>query len=154
MSRLFSSGYASGSNVVPRHQPPLPQRSAPEGHAPRHPVIPDRRAVVVELHPRLRIAIEHALLGEGYRVVDGQLPGSEEPVILFAGDKDGLHVFEAHDVAGALTDLHEGSGPPGRDRSPALGVHAFVPRPFGVADVLRVALAVGGFDRRRRATGP
>ena len=75
-------------------------------------------------------------------------------MILFAGDGDGLHVFESRDVAGALADLHDGSGPVRGNRSPALGVHAFVPRPFGVADVLRAAQVVGGFDRRRRAPEP
>ena len=111
--------------------------------------------MVAEPHPRLRVAIEHALMGEGYRVVDGEPFGdSEEPVILFAGDGDGLHVFEARDVAGALADLCAGSGPSRGAGSPALGVHAFVPRPFGVADVLRVAQVVRGFDRRRRAPEP
>ena len=73
-------------------------------------------------------------------------------MVLFAGVGDGLHVFEARDVDVALADLYGGSGPFGG--SPALGVHAFVPRPFGAADVLRVARAVCGFDRRRRAPGP
>ena len=114
-----------------------------------------RRAVVAETHPRLRAAIEHALRGEGYRVVDGELPcDSEEPVILFAGIEDGLHVFEARDVAAALTDLCGSSGPRRGAGSPSLGIHAFVPKPFGAADVLRVARVVVGFDRRRRAPEP
>lgn len=107
--------------------------------------------VVAEPNPRSRAAIEHALLGEGYLVVDGDAPGAyEAPVLLFAGDGDGLHVLEARDVSGALAGI---SGVPSLrgDRSPALGIHAFVPRPFGVADVLRVARAVSGFDCRRRA---
>ena len=148
MIRLSPTGYVAVSEAT-RHlmKPPSPER--------RGPTTPDRRAVVAEPHPRLRIAIEHALLGEGYRVVDGEPFGdSEEPVILFAGSGDGLHVFEARDVAGALADLGEGSGPLRGNRSPALGVHAFVPRPFGVTDVLRAARAVGGFDRRRRAPEP
>ena len=109
--------------------------------------------MVAEPHPRLRVAIEHALMGEGYRVVDGEPFGdSEEPVILFAGDGDGLHVFEARHDAGALADPYGGSGP--SVGAFAHGVRAFVPRPFGAADVLRVARAVCGFDRRRRAPGP
>ena len=115
------------------------------------PAAPVHRAVVAEPCPRLRAAIEHVLLGEGYRV---QEPSGHEdgPVVLFAGAGDGLHVFEARDVAGALADLYGGSGP--FVGSFALGVRAFVPRPFGAADVLRVARAVCGFDRRRRAPGP
>ena len=111
-----------------------------------------RRAVVAEPHPRSRAAIEHALIGEGYRVVDGDEPGAhgEAPVLLFAGSGDGLHVLEARDVAGALAGI-SGISPFRGDGSPALGIHAFVPRPFGVADVLRVARAVSGFDCRRRA---
>lgn len=106
--------------------------------------------MVAEPHPRSRAAIEHALLREGYRLVDGEeLP--EAPVLLFAGDGDGLHIFEARDVAGALEGIYAGPGTLRVEGSPALGIHAFVPRPFGVADVLRVARAVEGFDCRRRA---
>lgn len=114
-----------------------------------------RQAVVAEASPRLRAAIEHALRGEGYRVVDGErVGGSEEPVILLVGAGDGLHVFEARDVAGALSDLCESPGTLRGEGSPALGIHAFVPRPYGAADILRVARAVCGFDRRRRAPEP
>ena len=110
-------------------------------------VSPGRRAVVAEPHPRSRAAIEHALLGEGYKLVDGGT--SEVSVLLFAGAGDGLHVLEARDVAAALEVLS--GGPGALHGSPlAPGIHAFVPRPFGVVDVLRVARAVDGFDCRRR----
>lgn len=109
-----------------------------------------RRVVVAEPCPRSRAAIEHALLREGYRVADPS-EASGAPVLLFAGAADGLHVLEARDVTGAVTGLAGVPGVMRGRRSPALGIHAFVPRPFGVADVLRVARAVDVFDRRRRA---
>lgn len=105
--------------------------------------------MVAEPCPRSRVAIEHALLREGYELVDGE-GASEAPVLLFAGAGDGLHVLEARDVSGALKDILDSPGPLRRHGSVALGIHAFVPRPFGVADVLRVARAVEGFDCRRR----
>ncbi len=111
-----------------------------------------RRAVVAESHPRLRVAIEHALLGEGYELVDGPPSASEAPVLLFAGAGDGLHVLEARDVADALDGLS--GGPGALHGALAPGIHAFVPRPFGVADVLRVARAIDGFDYRRRTPEP
>lgn len=161
MSRIGPSDYAVVPEAprYPAGRPLSPDRHEPGGHAATGygagSSIPSRRAVVAEPHPRLRVAIEHALISEGYRLACGEsFGGSEEPVILFAGDVDGLHVFESCDVAGALADLYDGSGPVRGNRSPALGVHAFVPRPFGVADVLRVAQVVGGFDNRRRAPGP
>ncbi|QIN77335.1 hypothetical protein GBA65_01075 [Rubrobacter marinus] len=151
MSRLARPPYAA----EPRSPAPGdPGRRDATGRAVA-PAALARRAVVAEPCPRLRAAIEQALRGEGYRVVDGGLPGgSEGTVILLAGDGDGLHVLEARDVAGALVDLCGGQGMPRGVKSPALGIHAFLPRPFGAADVLRVARAVGGFDPRRRAPEP
>ena len=155
MSRLGPSGYAVSAGAVRSLSRPSascePERSASAGRA-QDPSPTGRRVLVAEPYPRSKAAIEHALLGEGYRVVDEDVPGDyEAPVLLLAGDGDGLHVLEARDVAGALAGI---SGVPGSlrgDRSPALGIHAFVPRPFGVADVLRVARAVSGSDCRRRA---
>lgn len=154
MIRLAPRGHAASTetSTSPASSPREPERSA--GGAPCT-VPTGRRAVVAEPHPRSRAAIEHALIGEGYRVVDGDEPGAhddEAPVLLLAGSGDGLHVLEARDVAGALAGISGGPGPVRGDGSPALGIHAFVPRPFGVADVLRVARAVSGFDCRRRRT--
>jgi len=33
---------------------------------------------------------------------------------------------------------------------PVFGIHAFLPKPFGVLDILRVVRAVGGFDARKQ----
>jgi hypothetical protein len=67
-------------------------------------------------------------------------------VLLLVGSEDGLHVLEARDVAGL----------PGEDLLHRLilradGIHAFVPKPFGASDVLRVVWAVSGFDSRKRS---
>ncbi len=151
MSRLAPPGFAGKPRSPERREP---GRHDATGRLAGH-TAPDRQAVVAEPCPRLRAAIEHALRGEGYRVLDGSLSSdSEEPVILLAGDGDGLHVLEARDVAGALMDLCGSPGMLRGEGSPALGIHDFVPRPFGAADVLRVARAVGGFDPRRRAPEP
>ena len=135
--------------IVGRRPTPAPREPVLHEHSARspEPVFQGRRAVVVEPHVRSRTAIEHALLGEGYGLVDGEFSGT--PVLLFAGARDGLHVLEARDVAAVLEGL---SGGPGGLHGPPLapGIHAFVPRPFGIADVLRVARAVDGFDCRRR----
>jgi hypothetical protein len=155
LSRFAPSVYAEGSYAPHPVKPDPSERHEPARHAAagrvNGPATQARQAVVAEACPRLRAAIEHALRGEGYRVLDGEpVGGSEEPVVLLVGAGDGLHVLEARDVAGALSDLCESSGPLRGEGSPALGIHAFVPRPYGAADVLRVARAVCGFDRRRR----
>ena len=154
MSRIVLS-VPDASRYPGKHPSPVPretQRLAPRARVPA-PTPPGRRALVAQTHPRLRVAIEHALLGEGYELVDGPWAASGAPVLLFAGAGDGLHVLKARDVAAALEGL---SGGPGalHGSSLAPGIHAFVPRPFGVADVLRVARAVNGFDCRRRAPEP
>ena len=136
-----------------RDEPPRDPRSRfPAGFVPE-PAPSGRRAVVAEPDPRSRAAIEWALLGEGYRLVEGAPPApSDEPVLLLAGDGGGLHVLASRDIAGALAGLSGGAGAV-REESPAAGIHAFVPRPFGAADVLRLARAVSGFDCRRRSPG-
>ena len=155
MSRVFPPVYAAIATMLrgPEKHPVAVPREA--GHntcvvdTPR-PGFAGRRALVAEPHPRSRAAIEHVLTREGYKLVRGG-EASGEPVLLFAGAGDGLHILEARDVAGALEGISGVSGPSRGEPSFALGIHAFVPRPFGVADVLRVARAVEGFDCRRRA---
>ena len=106
------------------------------------------RAFVVEPQPAVRAVLEYLLVREGYAVetvaaVEAGLvtPG---PALLVLSDDDGrgLHVFESHD---ATKDLGRGTL---RDREPT-GILAYVPKPFGVADVLRVVRAVRRFDGRR-----
>ena len=112
------------------------------------------RAVISEPHPAVRAVLEHLLLREGYAVeVCGEdretAPG---PVLLLVGAEDGsgLYVFRTRDAAGALARLSGGAGLPGGSDLKAFGIHAFLPKPFGAADVLRIVWVVGGFDGRRK----
>ena len=151
MNRLALPGFAGKPRSQERREP---DRDDATGRS-AGPTTPVRQAVVAEPCPRLRAAIEHALRGEGYRLLEVENSGGMgETVILLAGDRDGLHVLEARDVAGALMDLDESPGMLRGEESPALGIHAFVPRPFGAADILRVARTVGGFDPRCRPHEP
>lgn len=116
------------------------------------------RAVISEPHPAVRAVLEHLLLREGYTVeVCGEdreaAPG---PVLLLAGSEDGsgLYVFRTRDAAGILPRLSRGAETPGEPDLKALGIHAFLPKPFGAADVLRVVWAVGGFDERKKGSRP
>lgn len=134
------------------------------------------RAIVVEPHPAVQAVLEHLLLqegyvveafGEAYEAIPGQTPKQEprpapiSPVLLLVGtgSGDGLYVFRTRDVARVLVALAANTEPEpsevvgyrGADLS-AFGIHAFVPRPFGIADILRVVRAVGDFDERKRGS--
>ncbi len=112
------------------------------------------RAVIREPHPAMRAVLKHLLLREGYAVeVCGEdreaAPG---PTLLLAGAEDGsgLYMFRTRDAAGALPRLSGGVDLPGEPGLEAFGIHAFLPKPFGSADVLRVVWAVGGIDGRKK----
>jgi hypothetical protein len=110
--------------------------------------------VIREPHPAVRAVLEHLLLREGYAAeVCGENRGAAPgPALLLAGAEDGsgLHVFRTRDVAGALPRLSGRADLPGRPGLEAFGIHAFLPKPFGAADVLRVVWAVSGFDGRKK----
>jgi hypothetical protein len=63
---------------------------------------------------------------------------------------DGLYVFESRDAASTLEGLDPGAAPSLETLLGVTGIQAFVPKPFGAEDVLRVVRAVRGFDGRRR----
>ena len=109
------------------------------------------RAVVREPHPAIRSVLEYLLSREGYavEVVVGTAAAPGPALALVsAGDGGGLYVFACGDAAEVV-----GPAPAGDplDAFPgASGIRAFLPKPFGAADVLRVVRAVDGFDGRRR----
>jgi DNA-binding response OmpR family regulator len=114
----------------------------------------------VEPHPAVQAVLEHLLLREGYAVETRgdaseaalrQTPG-RTPVLLLVGAEngDGLYVFQTRDVAGVLAALLGGAEVSQCSNLSAFGIHAFVPKPFGIVDILRVVRAVGGFDGRKK----
>ncbi len=109
------------------------------------------RAVVREPHPAIRGALEYLLSRQGYDVeVAGVAAVEPGPalVLVSAGDGGGLYVFECGDAAEIL---ERASGDDSLEAfSGVTGVRAFLPKPFGADDVLRVVRAVDGFDGRRR----
>ena len=116
--------------------------------------------MIVEPHPAVQAVLEHLLIREGYAVeargeapgvAPGRMPGLT-PVLLLVGaeDGDGLYVFQTRDVAGVLATLTEGAELPGGLNLPVFGIHAFLPKLFGILDILRVVRAVGGFDARKQ----
>ena len=109
------------------------------------------RAVVREPHPAIRSVLEYLLSRQGYAVeVAGVAAIEPGPalVLVSAGDGGGLYVFECDDAAEALERT---SGDDSLEAfSGVTGVRAFLPKPFGADDVLRVVRAVDGFDGRRR----
>ena len=135
------------------------------------------RAIIVEPHPAVQAVLEHLLLREGYEVeafgeaseaAPGRTPeqgprrlttGSSPPVLLLvgAGSGDGLYVFRTRNVAGVLDTL-AGDAEPSEEAVPRVsnlsvfGIHAFVPKPFGISDILRVVRAVGDFDERKKGS--
>jgi CheY-like chemotaxis protein len=110
--------------------------------------------VIVEWHPAVQAVLEHMLLQEGYTVKTygeaAQVAPERAPVLLLVSAKegDGLYVFRTHDVSGVLAMLSEGANLSGPTLS-AFGIYAFLPKPFGIVDILRIVCAVGGFDGRK-----
>ncbi|MGH3148129.1 MAG: hypothetical protein ACRDTR_20270 [Rubrobacter sp.] len=141
--------------MCPEGQRGLP-RERPPGALEQLPTLEPRsasRALVVEPHPAVRAVLEYLLAREGYAVETFALgepfvvaPGPA--LLLVAGDDDGLYVFSSGDAARALGGFVSGRSP--GNLSAATGIQAFLPKPFGIADVLRVVRVVDGFEGRRR----
>lgn len=126
------------------------------------------RAILVEPHPAVQAVLEHLLIREGYTVevfgeaseaAPEELPFPTPPVLLLVGAEsgDGLFVFRTRDVAGVLAALDGGPEPSEGALSngfnlSAFGIHAFLPKPFGILDILRVVHAVGDFDERKKGS--
>jgi hypothetical protein len=138
--------------VYPEGQPDLPAGRPGGGFEARQP--PKGRAVIFEPHPPVRVALEYLLLREGYSVdARGEGPFAVAgPALMLVGVEDGLYVFVSQDVAGTIEGLNRGISSPLETLSEVTGIRAFVPKPLGAADVLRVVWTVRGFDGRRRHT--
>ena len=138
--------------MYPEGQPDLPAGRPGGGFEARRP--PKGRAVIFEPHPAVRVALEHLLLREGYSVdARGEGPFAVAgPALMLVGGEDGLHVFVSQDAAGTIEGLNPGISPSLETLSGVTGIRAFVPKPFGAGEVLRVVRTVRGFDGRRRHT--
>ena len=138
--------------MYPEGQPDLPAGLPGGGFGACQP--PKGRAVIFEPHPAVRVALEHLLLREGYSVdARGEKPFAVAgPALMLVGSEDGLHVFVSQDVAGTIEGLNPGISQPLEKLSGVTGIWAFVPKPFGAGDVLRVVRTVRSFDGRRRHT--
>lgn len=127
----------------------------PSGPSPSISSLSKPRAVVVEEHPAVRAVLEHWLCREGYEVdcwhevrIAESKPGPAL-MLIGAGERGGLYIFESCDAAETLEDLRNRSEPQREPWASAVGIHVFIPQPFGIADVLRIVRAVGSFDGRK-----
>lgn len=115
------------------------------------------RALVVEPHPAVRTVLEYLLGREGYAVeafaAEEPLVAEPGPALLLVAAGDGLCVFLSEDAAQTFDGFVAGGGGSPMTLSGATGIQAFLPKPFGVEDVLRVVRMVRGFEGRRRAFG-
>jgi hypothetical protein len=136
--------------VYPEGQPDLPARRPDGGFEVRQP--PKGRAVIFEPHPAVRVALEYLLSREGYSVdARGEGPFAVAgPALMLVAVEDGLYVFVSQDAAGTIEGLSPRILSPLETLSEITGIRAFVPKPFGAGDVLRVVRMVKGFDGRRR----
>ncbi len=140
-----------GQRGLPRERPPW-ALEPPTTLEPRN----TSRAVIVESHPAVRAVLEYLLAREGYAV---EAFATEEPfvavpgpalLLVAAGDGGDLYVFLSEDVSEILGGFVPGTGGSAVAFSGAIGIQAYLPKPFGGEDVLRVIGMVGGFEGRRR----
>lgn len=107
------------------------------------------RAIVREPHPAIRSVLEYLLAREGYSVeVAVGTDAGPGPALVLASAGDGLYVFECGDATEALKQASADAHLEGFVG--ATGIRAFLPKPFGADDVLRVVRAVDRFDGRRK----
>lgn len=112
----------------------------------------------MEPHPAVRTVLEYLLGREGYRVevfaTEEPFVATPGPALLLVAAGGGLCVFLSEDAAETLDGFVADDGNPPVALSGATGIQAFLPKPFGAEDVLRVVRMVRGFEGRRRAFGP
>jgi hypothetical protein len=137
--------------VYPEGQTDLPAER-PLGGFEGPPTSKRPRAVIFEHHPAVSTVLEYLIASEGYCVeTRGEAPfAAPGPALMLVAAGDGLYVFESRDAASTLEGLDPGAAPSLETLLGVTGIQAFVPKPFGAEDVLRVVRAVRGFDGRRR----
>ncbi len=115
------------------------------------------RAVIVEPHPSVRVVLEYLLVREGYAVEAGEEPFAVAPgralLLVSATDGSGLYAFVSENAPDALAGFVSDNGRSFQTLPGVRGIEAFVPKPFGMEDVLRVVQVVDGFDGRRTHRG-
>jgi FixJ family two-component response regulator len=138
-----------GQRGLPRGRPPGALERIP---TPQHRDAP--RALIVEPHPAVRTVLEYLLGREGFRVEafapEEASAGEPGPALLLVAAEDGLYVFLSGNAAETLEGVVAGNGDVTGAFNGATGIRAFLPKPFGVRDVLQVVGMVGGFEGRRR----
>lgn len=137
--------------MYPEGQPDLPAKRPLGGF--EAPPTPERpRAVIFEPHPAVRVVLEYLLAREGYSVeARGEAPfAAPGPALMLVAAGDGLYVFESRDAAETLEGMESVVPSSLETLRGVTGIQAFVPKPFGAGDVLRVVRAVKGFDGRKR----
>jgi len=111
----------------------------------------------VEPHPTVRVVLEYLLVREGYAVEVGEVPFPVAPgralLLVAAADGSGLYAFVCENAADAPAAIEPGAGSSLENLSGTRGIEAFLPKPFGMEDVLRVVRLVDGFDGRRARRG-
>lgn len=118
---------------------------------------PRLRAVIVEPHSSVRAVLEYLLMKEGFSVEVWREvpPATVQPgpaLVLLAAEKlGGLCIFEVQDVSDALIDLSQDAVLLQESLGRAEGIWSYIPKPFGVGDVLRVVRAVSSFDARKKS---
>ena len=134
--------YPEGQTGLPAERP----RGGFEG-----PPTPERpRAVIFEPHPAVRAVLEYLLARDGYSVESSGALAREGPALMLVAAGDGLYVFESRDAAETLEALDPRVASSFETLCGVTGIQAFVPKPFGAGDVVRVVRVVRGFDARRR----
>ena len=116
------------------------------------PSTPERpRVVIFEPHPVVRVALECLLTREGFRAEAGDETSTvaSGPALMLVGDEGGLYVFKSRDAAETLEQFQL-DAQFSEALSAVTGIWAFVPKPFGADDLLRVVRTVRGFDGRRK----
>lgn len=111
----------------------------------------------MEPHPTVRVVLEYLLTREGYAVKVGEAPFPVAPgralLLVAATDGGGLYAYVSDNAAEARAEIEPGTAGSFENLSGTRGIEAFLPKPFGMEDVLRVVRLVDGFDGRRARRG-